>query len=84
MLLGNTGSKFAGRERRVKKRSTSNSVELPGGDLQGLHVMGTERAVIAVGDAVCPTDLAQDEGAGCDGFAGFGVAQVCAAVNLGR
>lgn len=46
--------------------------------------MGTQGAVVAVGDAVCPTDLAQDEGAGCHGFAGFGVAQVRAAVHLRR
>jgi len=61
----------------------SDSAELSGGELQGLHVMGTQRTVIAVGDTIRPTDLAQDEGAGCDGFAGFGIAQVSAAVNLG-
>lgn len=45
------------------------------------HVMGTQGTVIAVGDTVCPADLAQDEGTGSDGLAGFGTAQVRAAVN---
>lgn len=59
-------------------------MEVGGGDLQGSHVMGTQGTVVAVGDAVRPADLAQDEGTGSDGLAGFGTAQVRAAVNLGR
>lgn len=55
-----------------------------GGCLQGSLVVGTQGAVVAVGDAVCPADLAQDVGTGCDGLSGFGPAQVRAAVNLGR
>lgn len=63
---------------------SSTSLELSVGDFQNSHVVGTQQTVIAVGDTVCPTDLTQDEGTGCDGFASFGVAQVCGAVNLGR
>lgn len=46
--------------------------------------MGTECTVIAVGGTICPTDLLQDVGAACKDFASFGIAQVCAAVNLRR
>lgn len=54
------------------------------GDLQGLHVVGTQRTVVAVGDAVSATDLLQDEGAGGNGFTVLGIAQVLGAVKLGR
>lgn len=45
--------------------------------------MGTQGTVVAVGDPVCPADLAQEVGTGPDGLSGFGTAQVLAAVNLG-
>lgn len=66
------------------KSSTSNFGDLWVGDLQGLHVVGTQCAVVAVGDTVRTTDLLQDEGAGCDGFAAWGLSQVCGAIKLGR
>lgn len=66
------------------KSSTSNFGDLWVGDLQGLHVVGTQCTVVAVGDTVRTTDLLQDEGAGCDGFAAWGLSQVCGAIKLGR
>lgn len=44
-------------------------------------VVGTQCAVVAVGDTIGPTDLLQDEGAGCDGFAAWGISQVCGAIK---
>lgn len=54
------------------------------GDPQGLHVVGTQSTVVAVGDTISATDLLQDEGAGGNGFTVPTVAQVLGAVKLGR
>lgn len=47
------------------------------------NVVGTQRTVVAVGDAVSATDLLQDEGAGGNGFTVLGIAQVLGAVKRG-
>lgn len=85
MLFGNAGSWFTGRERKQSwQSSTSSHGDTWAGDLQGLHVVGTQSTVVAVGDTVSATDLLQDEGAGGNGFTILTIAQVLGAVKLGR